>query len=508
MHRVGLIHVLLAAGIAACLAAPLVAGAQDTAIVGATLIDGNGGPPIPGAVIVISGDRITAIGAQGEVVVPRGAKVIDAKGAWVVPGFMDTNVHLSLYGGMRDRYETLAKYWPRENEIVLEAAQIDLTYGVTTVRDSYGFLVPLTQVRDEIASGKAIGARILAAGNIVGWGGPYSVSFSLNPQRDVTRFQAEVDDAMAQGAGETLADMTPEELRVAINTYLDKGPDFLKYGGTSHFDQPTFIGFSPEAQRAMVEEAHKRGRAVDTHSTTIEGMRTSVRAGVDVVQHPEAITPREMPDDLAKLLAARHVVCSMLVSTMTGDAWEKHLKDKAEAEKKLDEAAKKQPLPTTLYDERKRAHDLGTDLETRRTNAIKLLTTGCITTVGTDSYWAAAPEFQIEPKPVWQNHGIGTIMAIEGLVELGMTPMQAISAGTRNGAYACRRLADLGTLEKGKIADLVILNADPLADIHNIRKVRSVVVGGKVVDLAKLPEHRVLSTQPAAPEAPAQNPKQ
>jgi imidazolonepropionase-like amidohydrolase len=486
----------LAAGILACLAAPLAASAQDVAITGATLIDGNGGPAIPDAVIVIHGDRISAVGARGTVGVPPGATVIDAAGRWVVPGFFDTNAHLSLYGGQRDRYETLAKYWPRENEIVLEAAQIDLSYGVTTVRDSYGFLVPLTQVRDAIASGKATGARILAAGNIVGWGGPYSVSFSLFPQRDITRFQAEVDDAMAQGAGETLAEMTPDELRVAINKYLDKGPDFLKYGGTSHFDEPTFIGFSPEAQKVMVEETHKRGRAVDTHSTTIEGLRISVLAGIDLIQHPEAITPRDMPDDLAKLIAERKVVCSMLVSTMTGEAWEKHVKEKAEAEKKLAEAAKKQPLPTTLYDERKRARDLGTDLDTRRSNAQKLIRAGCITTVGTDSYWAAAPEFQIEPKPVWQNHGIGTIMAIEGLVELGMTPLQAITAGTRNGAIASRRLNDLGTLETGKIADLVILDADPLADIHNLRKVRSVVQGGKVVDPAKLPENRVISRKP------------
>ena len=498
MRRARPVNLLLAAGISACLAAPFAANAQDVAIVGATLIDGNGGPPISDAVIVISGDRISAIGAHGNVSVPQGATVIDAAGRYVVPGFIDTNVHLSLYGGMRDRYETLAKYYTRENEIVLEAAQIDLTYGVTTVRDSYGFLIPLTQVRDSIASGKATGARILAAGNIVGWGGPYSVSFSLAPQRDITRFQAEVDDAMAQDVGELLADMTPDELRVAINKYLDKGPDFLKYGGTSHFDQPTYIGFSPEAQKVMVEETHKRGRPAETHSTTIEGLRISVLAGINLIQHPEAITPRETPDELAKLIVEHNVICSMLVSTITGEAWGKHLKDKAEEEKKLAEAAKKQPLPKTLYDERKRAHDLGTDLETRRNNAQKLIKAGCITTVGTDSYWAAAPEFQIEPKPAGQSHGIGTIMAIEGLVELGMTPMQAITTGTKNGAIAARRFNDLGTLEKGKIADLVILEADPLADIHNIRKLRSVMQGGKVLDLAKLPENRVLSTKPPA----------
>ena len=211
----------------ACVVAAFSANAKDIAIVGATVIDGNGGAPLTDATVLVSDSRITAVGPRASVRVPDGASVVDATGRYLVPGFIDTNVHLSLYGGMRDRYETLAKYYTRENDIVLEAAQIYLTYGVTTVRDSYGFLTPLTQVRDRIAQGQATGARILAAGNIVGWGGPYSVSFSLAPQRDTTRFQAEVDDAMAQDAGETLADMSPEELRVAINKYLDKGPDFL-----------------------------------------------------------------------------------------------------------------------------------------------------------------------------------------------------------------------------------------------------------------------------------------
>jgi len=88
---------------------------------------------------------------------------------------------------------------------------------------------------------------------------------------------------------------------------------------------------------------------------------------------------------------------------------------------------------------------------------------------------------------------MGTILAIEGLVELGMTPAQAITAATKNGAVACRKLEQLGTIEKGKLADLVILDADPLADIHNIRNVRSVVEDGRVIDIGRLPGRRVLS---------------
>src|SRR5580704_11756612 len=177
-------------------------------------------------------------------------------------------------------------------------------------------LLPLVAMRDAIAKGEAVGARIQAAGNIVGWGGPYSISFSLTPDRDLTLFQEQMNDYVAQGAGEDLADMTPDDLRVAINKYLDKGPDFLKYGGTSHFSIPTYIGFSPEAQKVIVDETHKRGRSAETHSTTIEGLRLSLLAGVDLVQHPELLTPKAMPDDLVRMMKERNVIGSMLVSTM------------------------------------------------------------------------------------------------------------------------------------------------------------------------------------------------
>ncbi|HUI53930.1 MAG TPA: amidohydrolase family protein [Bryobacteraceae bacterium] len=489
MHRI-----ILAVG----LTVSSLAAQSVTAITGGTLIDGNGGPSVADAVIVITGTRITAIGPRASVEVPAGATVVDAKGRYIVPGFIDTNVHLSLYGGMRDRYESLARYQPHQNEIVLEGAQIDLKYGVTSVRDSYGMLIPLTHVRDQIARGEAIGARIQAAGNIVGWGGPYSITFSLTPERDLTLFQEQMNDYVAQGAGENLKDMSADELRVAINQYLDKGPDFLKYGGTSHFSQPTFIGFSPEAQKVMVEETHKRGKAAETHSTSIEGLRLSIAAGIDLIQHPEVLSPRAMPDDLVRMIRDRKIIGSMLVSTMTGEAWTKHVKTREEAQKKIDEADKKGLTHTlTSAEAKKRQSDLGEDLETRRRNAQKLIQAGCVITVGTDSYWGAAPEFAREPKPENQDHGIGTILAIEGLVELGMTPAQAIVSGTKNGAIACRRLSDFGTLEKGKLADLVILDADPLADIHNIRKVRTVMKEGKVINTAILPEKRVLSRPPA-----------
>ena len=479
----------------------LTVGAQtpaSLAIVGGTVIDGNGGAPLTDATIVVEGSHIAQIGTRAIVRVPSGARVIDAAGAFVTPGFIDTNVHLSLYGGAGDRYETLARYYPQRDDIVLEAAQIQLTYGVTTVRDSYGMLMPLVAVRDRIARGQAVGTRILAAGNIVGWGGPYSVSFSLTRETGLTLFQEQMNDAIAQGGGEDLMGMTPPQLARAIDAYLDKGPDFLKYGGTSHFASPTFIGFSPEAQKVIVERVHARGKVAETHSTSPEGLRLSLDAGIDLIQHPEILDGTEMPDDMVARIRDHQIICSMLVSSMAGDVWQKHLKDRAEAEKKQAEADKKTPRrPKTSLELQHREDELGVPLEMRRRNAQKLIRAGAVVTVGTDSYWAAASELSRAPKPDNQDHGMGTIQAIEGLVELGMSPAQAIVAGTKNGAIAARGLKTFGTLEVGKEADLVVLSADPLADIHNIRKVAQVVKGGKVIDRGALPEKRVLSSAPA-----------
>ena len=493
-------RLLLLAGLLLPASATQAQDTQPVVLRAARMLDVTSGRLLPNAVVVIRDDRIAEIGPRATTPVPPGARTLDASGKFLTPGFIDTNVHLSLYGGHTgERYETLVRYHDRQEEVVLESAQIQLKYGVTTVRDSYGVLPPLVAVRDRVERGDAVGARILAAGNIVGWGGPFSITFSLIPEDGLTPFQERMNELVAQGSGEELMDMTPSELRVAINAYLDKGVNFVKYGGTGHTSMPTLIGFSPEAQKVLVEETHRRGLVAETHSTTLEGLRLSLEAGVDLVQHPEVLVPREITDEMVTLFRERDVICSMLVNTITGPAWKEHLEKREAATKKLEASpgaltghqGKPEKRELTQAERRRQAEELGEFLETRRRNAMKLIAGGCRVTVGTDSYRAAAPEFARKPKPGYQDPGEGTIVAIEGLVELGMTPSQAIVSGTRNGALACRGLQDFGTLEKGKRADLLLLDADPLENVSNIRKLSVVMKGGAIVATDKLPEKPV-----------------
>jgi imidazolonepropionase-like amidohydrolase len=481
----------LLALLALSVAAPVAAQRTDSvlAIVGGTLIDGNGGPPLADATVVVRGGRIAAVGPQASVAVPRGARVIQAAGKFITPGFIDANVHVSIYSGL----ENFARYQDRFDAVTLEAAQLHLKVGVTTIRDSYGMIAPLKSVRDAITRGDAIGPRLLFAGNIVGWGGPWSFSFTGRPPENLGLLQEQMNDAITRGGGEDLVNMEPDSLRAAIERYLDNGVDFLKFGGTSHFGFPVFIGFSERAQRMIIETVHKRGLVAETHSTTPEGLRVSLLAGVDLVQHPEVLDV-PISDELVQLFVERKVVCGMLANTMTGRPWQDYVKRRARedsARAARADSARAQGAGARQRTEAERRRDRGDQgMAIRRANAQKLIAAGCITAPATDNYLGLAPEFRRDPKPDWQEPGLGTLAAIEGLVELGMTPLQALTAATKNGAIASRALGQYGTVEPGKSADLLILAADPLADIRNIRRLELVMKEGVVID------HRALPTKP------------
>ena len=473
---------------------PIAASDSLVAIVGATLIDGNGGPAASDVTIVVHGKRIVAVGPRASVRVPAGARMIDGTGKFATPGFIDTNVHLSLY----NNGESMVRYEDRFLDLVVEAAQTELKYGVTTVRDSYGALVPLVVIRDSIAKGKLLGPRMLVAGNIVGWGGPKSPLFSN--ATPTTYFDERMMDFIAQGAGEELLDMSPDSLRVAINAYLDKGPNFVKYGGTAHTNN--LITFSPRQQEAIVEEVHKRGLFAETHSTNPEPLRISVLAGIDLIQHPE-VHNVPIPADLVKLIVDRKVICSILSNSITGKPWKDYLKaqqrtDSARADSVKNDSLKSMGRPKTSWELRREREVKRPAV--RRANAEALIKGGCITTPSTDTYLSGAPEFSRTPRTdAHLMPGTATLAAIEGLVELGMTPAQALVAATKNGAIASQGLKDFGTIEAGKYADLLLLDADPLADIHNIRKLSFVMKEGRIIDRQQLPEKPVWTRKGVMP---------
>ena len=213
------------------------------------------------------------MGSSENVATPRGARVIDARGKFITPGFVDANVHVSIYSGI----ENFARYQDRFTDVAIEAAQRHLKVGVTTIRDSYGMIAPLKAAREAFRSGRAVGPRLQFAGNIVGWGGPWSFSFTGRPPENLSLLQEQMNDAITRGGGEELVNMEPDSLKAAINRYLDLGVDFLKFGGTSHFGYPVFIGFSERAQKVIVDAVHARGLVAETHSTTPEGLRVSLR---------------------------------------------------------------------------------------------------------------------------------------------------------------------------------------------------------------------------------------
>ena len=187
-----------------------------------------------------------------------------------------------------------------------------------------------------------------------------------------------------------------------------------------------------------------RGKVAETHATTVDGLRHVGAAGIDLIQHPELLGPRELPDSLVRAIVERKIICSMLSNTITGEAWKKAMKDRDEAHREARggrQGAEGPQRPRTGAELRQRAVEDGLELQMRRRNAQKLIAAGAVVTIGTDNYWAAAPEFtRGGTKPDTQNHGIGSIIAIEGLVELGMSPAQAIVAATRNGALASQGL--------------------------------------------------------------------
>jgi imidazolonepropionase-like amidohydrolase len=448
----------------------LPATAQTTAIVGTTLIDGRGAPPVSPATILIADGRIQAVGLSVSVRVPAGARRIDGAGKYVIPGLMDANVHL-VFG---ISLEFLARYEGRFEPLVEEAAQVALKNGLTTVFDSWGPLAPLVEARDRIARGEVPGARMFVAGNIIGLTGPLGRDFNGGGETEGTKpFVKRINDLWELGTGPRLMWLTPDSLGVELRRYAEGPENFLKYAVSGH-TMMEMLMFSPEQQRVIVEEGHRAGKVVQTHTTSIESVRQAIEAGVDLMQHCSIAGITPMPDAIIRLMIERKVWCAVQPTTARY------------REAQVKTAGRFPP----------RVPWVGL-LRTADQNERRLIAAHAPLLLATDAgitdpdAWAVLPDDQKVDNST--ELGPAHFTWFDAMAEKGMAPMDMILAATRNIAMAYHVIDDFGTLEPGKRADLLLLEADPLANIANVRKIAMVMKDGAVVDREALPLHPMLT---------------
>lgn len=455
-----------------CLLASSPAWGVSLAIVNGTVIDGTGNAPLKNAVILVDGERIAVVGAAGKVAVPPNAEVIDASGKFLIPGLMDANVHLFFsIGDLALMYQ----YQGRYHELIIEAAQIALKTGQTTVFDTWGPRAPLVQARDMINTGEAIGSRIYLAGNIIGFDGPYTGDFLANVSGVVTApFAAEVNEMWQQGVGRELMWLGPEKVAARTREYAAKDIDFLKYGASGH-QEMFFISFSPRVQRAIVAEGRRAGLTVQAHTSSPESLDMAIEAGVDIATHCDVTGLIEtMPAETIKKMVDRGTACSVLPLTKA----------------RLDAFVEQQPngMLTPYY-------------QIAQKNIRSMIQAGVTLLLSTDAgimsreveeHFSKLMGGSIDVDPSTKL-GEGHFNALVALEEMGMAPMEVLKSATSNIANAYRLDQDLGTLEAGKFADLVILDEDPLKDARNYRSIHSVIKSGRPVDLEALPVASIVS---------------
>ena len=451
------------------------ASAQTMAITGGTIIDGTGRAPITDGVIVIRDGKIAAVGAARDVQVPAGVTRVDAKGKYLIPGLMDANLHLFLNADL----ETLIKFEDRYDEVVLEAAQIALRTGQTTVFDTWGPRAALVKVRDKINAGQAPGSRIYLAGNIIGFSGPLGPDFRQAMAAFVSKaFTKRINDTWEEGTGRELLWMPPDSIRKAIRQYTTLGMDFLKYGASGHVDM-NLIGFSQRVQKVIVEEGHRAGMTVQCHTTSPESLDMAIEAGVDIITHGDISGPTyPIPQETIQKLVDRGISVSVLAVTKRHrDALEKY-----------------QPNGVlTPY------HKVAAEnIRNMAKAGVKLLVS---TDAGIEHPMLAAesPVMASDTVDSRTRLGEGHFNALVALEEAGMAPQEVLKSATSNVARAYKVDREVGTLEVGKRGDVVMLEADPLVSARNYRRISSVVKDGRVVDLGSLPVSPVISSQrPAA----------
>jgi imidazolonepropionase-like amidohydrolase len=438
-------------GLLIILTAPISFGQVVTGTIsvieGATVIDAVSNSPIQDAVLVISGDKIRSIGKRGSVQIPPDARMINAAGKTIVPGIISLHGHLATDEGMETNIE---KYYNRER--IQRDANTYLYYGVTHIISLGLDREPILGFLIDQRAGKAGGARVYSAGmGFVSKGG-----FNPGGYANVNR------------------PTTPKEARELLQKEFQKRPkpDAVKiWVDDRHQGLPKL---SPELYAVIIEEAHKNGVKVFAHMVTLDDSKELMRRGVDVLTH--SVRDNLIDDEFLTLAREKRVV---VTPTLTS-----HQRSLAYAERAsfLDDPGLPPFHPAVVLKtlgseefQQKIASDRNfgrtkEEYAAAQKNTAKLLAAGIPIALGTDS--GGMGNFQ----GLWEHR------EMELLVQAGLTPMQAIQAATINSAKVFQIEKKYGSLEAGKVADFIVLDADPLRNITNSRKIDSVWMNGKQVD--------------------------
>ena len=402
------------------------------AITGATLIDGNGGPPVADAVVVIDGGRIIAAGPRDKVKAPRGAKVLDARGKFLLPGLWEMHAHFEQ----------------------VEWGPIYLAAGVTTVRDVGNEFEFITAVRDAIKEGRGLGPHMLLAGIVDG------------------------DSPTALGV---IRANTPEQARAVVNRYHAAGFQQIKI----------YSSVTLDILQVICAEAHKLGMTVTGHIPDGLNAIQGVEAGMDQINHvqyiPSVMRPKgyrsqpglpsppidfQSPEAVAALQFFK-AHGTVLDDTMVVFEWSLHPADIPFV--KFEPGAAK--LPRELAGAINNAGVPAASLP--RANSILELYLSIIGAMHRAGIPIVAGTDQVVP-------GHSLHRELELYVKAGFTPIEAIQAATLVPARVMKIDNEAGTIEAGKRADLIILDANPLDNISNIRTVKTVISGGRAYDCAPL----------------------
>jgi imidazolonepropionase-like amidohydrolase len=434
---------LLAACAALSVLGPRAALAEAWAIEHVTLIDGTGHAPQKDMTVGIDGERIVSVGPSALARDLKG-KRIDGRGKYLIPGLMD--VHIHLRGGIEPQKDAA-----QARASAAQALAGFLYSGVTTVYDAGNQADVILPLRADERAGKIPSPRIFATGNLITYPGSHGAAMAVEIQ-DFEKDKALLDRHIAEQQPDVVK-LTLEEEGWGSRPMITLMPLPLLEQITRYYNQ--------------------HGIRTTVHVSSELRSLEAIYAGSDSLAHPVIQGP--VSDSFVRLMAAKK---TPFASTLTiGENYSRL----AEHPEYLDQplyaatfsAADRAALKTRVraeYQARSWTWWMKLMTPIAQENIRKIHAAGGVVALGTD-----------------QSSGPATQREMELLVGAGISPLDVITIATRNGARLLGKEADLGTVETGKLADLVMLDADPAQDIDNAKKITFVMKGGRIVDESRLP---------------------